>query len=199
MYSLCAGAQTNALGFSFLGSRLDRKHRNATVRERDEIDLCSDDEAVIVPQPKRGPQAHTVNIHPGVRQHGAYSREQQPIEPYVGYKGYKENISDEQERENFTKAICDGDCLSIVIHGLDMHWLYGQGISFSVPRFANEEKPFLNHHGREAIAQMQYKSQLFAGNSTKKKKERLFYLWQTALIISQIVSSSCRHVPLQFI
>ena len=25
------------------------------------------------------------------------------------------------------------------------------------------------HHGREAIAQMQYKSQLFAGNSTKKK------------------------------
>jgi hypothetical protein len=114
------------------------------VRERDEIDLCSDDEAVIVPQPKRGPQAHIVNIHPGVRQHGAYSREQQPIEPHVGYKGYKENVSDEQERENFTKAICNGDCLSIVIHGLDMHWSYGQGISFSAPRFANEEKSFLN-------------------------------------------------------
>jgi hypothetical protein len=106
--------------------------------------LCSDGEAAIAPQPKRGPQEHIVNIHPGVRQHGAYSREHQPIEPHVAYKGYKENVSYEQERENFTKAICDGDCLSIVIHGLDMHWSYGQGISFSAPRFANEEKPFLN-------------------------------------------------------
>jgi hypothetical protein len=33
-------------------------------------------------------------------------------------------VSDEQESENFTKAICDGDCLSIVIHGLDMHRSY---------------------------------------------------------------------------
>jgi hypothetical protein len=30
------------------------------------------------------------------------------------------------------------------------------------------------HHGREAIAQMQYKSQLFAGNSTKKRKKDCF-------------------------
>jgi hypothetical protein len=112
--------------------------------ERDEIDLCSDDEAAIALQPIRGPQEHIMNIHPGVLQHGAYSREQQPIEPHVGYKGYMENVSDEQEGENFTKASCDGDCLSIVIHGLDIHWSYGQGISFSTPRFANEVKPFLN-------------------------------------------------------
>jgi hypothetical protein len=32
-------------------------------------------------------------------------------------------------------------------------------------------RPAITHHGREAIAQMQYKSQLFAGNSTKKKKK----------------------------
>jgi hypothetical protein len=112
--------------------------------ERDEIDLCSDGEAAIAPQPKRGPQEHVVNIHPGLRQHGAYSREQQPIEPKVGYKGYKEDVSDEQERENFTKAICDCYGLSIVIHGLDMHWSYGRGVSFSAPRFADKEKSFLN-------------------------------------------------------
>jgi hypothetical protein len=110
--------------------------------ERDEIDLCSDGEAAIAQQPKRGPQEYIVNIYPGMRRHGAYSREKQPIEPHVGYKGDKENVSDEQERENFTEAICNGDGLSIVIHGLDMHWSYGQGVSFSAPRFANEEKPF---------------------------------------------------------
>jgi hypothetical protein len=55
--------------------------------ERDEIDLCSDGEAAIAPQPKQGPQEHIVNIHPGVRQHGAYSREQQPIKPHVGLQG----------------------------------------------------------------------------------------------------------------
>jgi hypothetical protein len=31
-----------------------------------------------------------------------------------------------------------------------------------------------SHHGREAIAQMHYKSQLFAGNSTKKRKKDCF-------------------------
>jgi hypothetical protein len=35
------------------------------------------------------------------------------------------------------------------------------------------------HRGREVIAQMQYESQLFAGNSTKKKEKKLFNLWQT--------------------
>jgi hypothetical protein len=30
---------------------------------------------------------------------------------------------------------------------------------------------YANHHGLEAIAQMQYKSQLLAGNSTKKRKK----------------------------
>jgi hypothetical protein len=38
------------------------------------------------------------------------------------------------------------------------------------------QKYVRDHRGRKAIAQMQYKSQLFAGNSKKK----LFYLWQTA-------------------
>jgi hypothetical protein len=60
-----------------------------------------------------------------------------------GYKGYKENVSDEQEREKFWKAICNSNCLSIVIHGLYMHWSYGRGMSFRAPRFANEEKTFL--------------------------------------------------------
>jgi hypothetical protein len=98
--------------------------------QRDQIDLCSDGEAAIAPQPKRGPQEHIVNIgyHPGLSQHGTYSRPQQPIEPQVGYSGNK-NVSEGQERKIFTKAICNGDGLSIVIHGLDMRWSYGRGVS----------------------------------------------------------------------
>jgi len=48
-------------------------------------------------------------------------------------------------------------------------------------KFSGEKLKFAGeHHGREAIAQMQYKSQLFAGNSTTTTKKRVFYLWQTA-------------------
>jgi hypothetical protein len=40
--------------------------------ERDQIDLCLDGEAAIVPQPKRGPQEYIVNLgfHPSLCQYG---------------------------------------------------------------------------------------------------------------------------------
>jgi hypothetical protein len=110
--------------------------------EGDPIDLCSDDEAAIAPQPKQGPQDHIVNVeyHPNRRTPGAYPREQKPAEPYSGYSGLK---SVSQESENFRKEFCDGDGLSTVIQDLHMNWAYGLG-SFGAPRFADEVKPFLN-------------------------------------------------------
>ncbi len=69
---LCAEAGQNSLGFSFLGSGLDCQLMQLS--EGDPIDLCSDGEAAIAPQPKRRPQEHFVNVyfHPSLFTPGTY-------------------------------------------------------------------------------------------------------------------------------
>jgi hypothetical protein len=123
-------------------------HHETAVRtsERDQIDLCSDGDSV--KQSRRSQNEDlknfsefvNVDFHPSRLTPGAYPRKKKQLKPYSAYSGIK---SVSQQSEDFRKAICDGDGLSIVIlaSGLRLHWAHGlRGWSFIATRFANEKK-----------------------------------------------------------